>query len=139
MSGWSEVSLGVIAVATLAIAVVQVALIVAAIGLARRVGRLADQVEHELKPLLTSVNEIGREASRAVALAAVQVERADRLFADMATKVERSLDAVQSGLIQPLVEGRALLVGIRAVIDVFRRARNRSRGRRSEEEDALFI
>ena len=69
MSVWSEAFLGIIAVATLVMAIVQIGLIVAAGRLARRIDRLADQIEHELKPLFVNINAIRRDASRAVALA----------------------------------------------------------------------
>ena len=65
MSVWSEVFLGVIAVATLAMAIAQVGVFIAASLLARRVARLMDQVERELKPAFGHVNAIGRDASRA--------------------------------------------------------------------------
>ena len=139
MSLWGEVFLGVIAVATLTMALIQVGLIVAAVWLARRVARLADQVENELKPLFANVNAMGRDASRAVALATLQVERADQLFADLVGRTEQALDTLQSGFIGPVLEGRALLAAFRAVIDTFRHSRPRSRRGRGEDEDALFI
>lgn len=139
MSVWGEVFLGVIAAATLSMALVQVGLIVAAIWLARRVARLADEVEHELKPLLANMNSMSRDASRAVALAALQVERADKLFAEVVAKIDRALNALQSAFIAPALEGRALLVAIRAVINALRHARPRGRRRRGEDENALFI
>jgi len=51
VSGWTEVFLGVIALASLAIAVVHVAVLVAAGLIARRIGRLIDHVEQELRPI----------------------------------------------------------------------------------------
>ena len=63
MSIWAEIFLGVIAVATLAIAVVLVGAVVAAGRLARRLNRLADSVEQELKPVFDHLNTIGRDAS----------------------------------------------------------------------------
>ena len=48
MSVWSDVFLGVIAVATLAMAIVQIGVLVAASRLVGRVGRLLDQIEREL-------------------------------------------------------------------------------------------
>jgi enoyl reductase-like protein len=139
VSVWGEVFLGVIAVATLAMALVQVGLIVAAVWLARRVARLADQVENELKPLFANVNTMSHDASRAVALATLQVERADRLFSDVVVRIEQALNALQSGFMAPALEGRALLVALRAVIDAIRHARPRSRRGRGEDDDALFI
>ena len=90
MSVWRDVFLGVIAVATLATPIVQ-------IGVHRRRGpagpprrpQLVEQIERELTPLFGHLNAIGRDASRAAALATAQVERADQLFADVAQRLER--------------------------------------------------
>ena len=68
MSTWTDVFLGIIAVATLATAIVQIGVLVAAGRLARRLGRLVDQVEREMKPLFGHSNAIARDASRAAAL-----------------------------------------------------------------------
>jgi hypothetical protein len=136
----SQIFLGVIAVATFLIALVQVVLIFAAGMLARRIGRLADEVERELKPLFANLNAIGRDASRAAALATAQVERADRLFADLAGRVEQVAASIQSSLGAPAREGRAFLSAFRAAIETIRAMRrDRARQTRSEEEDALFI
>ena len=140
MSVWSEVFLGVIAVATLAMAIAQVGVFITASLLARRVARLMDQVERELKPAFGHVNAIGRDASRAVALATAQVERADRLFSDLSQKIDETLATVQKSIIAPAREGRALFNALRAVLDGLREARRTARTRhRAEDEDALFI
>ena len=139
MSVWTDVFLGVIAVATVAMAVVQIGVIVAAGRLARRVDRLADHVERELTPLFTSANAIGRDASRAVSLAAAQVERADRLFADIAAKIEMLVSTLQANLVVPAREGRALMAALRAALAAVKEARVRGRHGRAEDEDALFI
>ena len=139
MSRWAEVFLGVIAAATLAMAIVQVGLIVVAGRLARRVDQLADQVEHELKPLFTNLNALGRDASRAVAVAAAQVERADRMFTDLTARIEQTVTLIQSNIIAPAREGRALFAAVRATIAALRDARRRARQGRGDDEDALFI
>jgi hypothetical protein len=137
---WSQVFLGTIAVATLAIAVGQVGVLIAAAMLARRIGRLLGQVEHELKPALEHVNAIARDASRAVTLATAQVERADRLFAGMTQRLEAALGQLQSSLGVPAREGKALLSALRATLEAVREARRNPRSRRRvDEEDALFI
>ena len=111
MSVWSEVFLGVIAVATLAMAIAQVGVFITASLLARRVGRLMDQVE-----------------------------RADRLFSDLSQKIDETLATVQKSIIAPAREGRALFNALRAVLDGLREARRTARTRhRAEDEDALFI
>ena len=83
MSDWAELFLGVIAAATLVTAITHVGVLVAAGLLARRIRRLTDKIDRELTPFFEHVNAIGRDASRAASLAAAQVERADRLFADV--------------------------------------------------------
>ena len=141
MSGRSEVFLGIIAVATLATAVMQIAVLIAAGMLTKRIGRLADQVERDISPLLASLNSIGRDAAKAATLATAQVERVDRLFGEVALKLEDTLGVIQHAISAPAREGAALMVGFRAVLDSFRRgAPNRpSRSRSNDDEDALFI
>ena len=137
MSVWGEVFLGVIAAATLATAVVLVGAVIAAGRLARRLDRLGDPLEAELRPILDSLNAIGREASRAAALTSAQVDRVDRLFADLAVRVDESVQNTFVALSGPAREGRALLSGLTA----FARAMRDVRGRRrtADDEDALFI
>jgi hypothetical protein len=139
VSGWAEIFLGVIAAATLAIAIGQVGLFVAAGRAFKRVERLADRLEADLKPLAGHLDTIGREASRAAALATAQVERADRLFADVAFRVEQTLDAVQAGVGATAREGAAVFAGLRAAMAAVRDARQRRARSRAEDEDALFI
>jgi hypothetical protein len=137
---WRDVFLGVIAVATLAIAVAQIGVIIAAGLMARRVGRMVEQIERDVKPLFGHLNAIGSDASRAVALATAQVERADQLFSDVAVRVEQTLNAVQTSIGVPAREGRALLGAFRAALQSIREGRTgRTRQGRGDDEDALFI
>ena len=141
MSRASEIFLGVIAVSTLLVAIVQVGVVVAASVALRRLGRLVDTVEQEIKPIFGHVNTITRDASRAAALATAQVERADKLFSDVAVRIDEALNAVQTSLGAPAREGRALFNAFRAAFRAIRELRQngRSRQTRGEEEDALFI
>ena len=139
MTDRAELFLAIIAVATLASAIVQVGVIVAATLLVRRINRLATQVEQELKPLFAHLNAIGRDASRAASLAVAQVERVDRLLGDATRKIEQTLNTVQATIVAPAREGLALLSALRAAMDVLRDKRGRARQRGGEEEDALFI
>ena len=141
MSVWSLVFLGVIAAATLAIAIVQIGVLVAAGRLARRVDALADQFEREMKPLFGHLNTIGHDASRAASLATAQVERADQLFGDVAVRIDQALNKLQASLSAPAREGRALLSAFKAAFQALRELRSRARSGqpRAEEEDALFI
>jgi hypothetical protein len=137
---WRDVFLGVIAVATLAIAVAQIGVIVAAGLMARRVGRMVEQLERDVKPLFGHLNAIGADASRAVALATAQVERADKLFAEVAVRVEQTMNVVQTSIGGPAREGRAMMGAFRAALQAIRELRNgRARQGRGDDEDPLFI
>jgi hypothetical protein len=131
--------LGVIAVATLLIAIVQVGVLIVAGMLARRVAKLSQTVEQQVKPFFGHLETIGREASRAASLATVQVERADRLFADVTGRVEQGLDSVQSAMNVPAREGAALLSAFKAAFSAFRNPPPRPGRPRGDGEDALFI
>jgi len=136
----SDAFLGTIAAATLIMAIAQLGVLIAAGLLARRVYRLLAQVERDLRPAFDSVNAIARDASRAVALATAQVERADQLLGSAALQVETALAGLQASLGVPAREGRALLNALRAALDAIREARQNPRARRrTEEDDALFI
>ena len=140
MTDRAEVLLGIIAAATLAIAIAQVSVMVIAGLAARRVARLVDRVEQELKPVFGHVNAIGRDAARAAALATAQVERADQLFGEVAVKVEQALSSMQTSMGAPAREGRALMAAFRAAFEAIREIRrNRAAQARSDDEDALFI
>lgn len=139
VDGWGLVFLGAIAVATVVMAVIQVCIIVYASRLATRVDRLADTVEHEIKPLLTSIKTIGDNAVQVSSLAVAQLERADRLFADVTGRVEQVLKTIHA--LTAAREGVALIAGLRAAFAAFRNLRQspRRQGVTAEEEEALFI
>ena len=140
MIPWGDVFLGIIAVATLSIAVTQIVVIVAAGRAARRLTQIADQFERDVKPLFAHLNAIGRDAARAAQLATAQVERADKLFSDAAVRVEQTLSAVQATIGGPAREGRALLSAFRAAFRALRDLRrNGRRHSRGDDEDVLFI
>ena len=105
MTEWSNVFLGIIAGAVLVMALIQVGAIVAGARLAQRVNRLAEQVERDMGPLVANLHTIGAEAARASALATAQVERADRLFADVSAKVEEATSVVQQVIMAPATRG----------------------------------
>ena len=137
---WRDVFLGVIAVATLAIAIAQIGVIIAAGLMARRVGRMVEQIERDVKPLFGHLNAIGADASRAVALATAQVERADRLFTDLAVRIEQTVNTVQTSIGGPAREGRAIIGAVRAAMQAIRELRHgRTRQGRGDDEDPLFI
>jgi hypothetical protein len=126
VSGWAVVFLGVIAAATLVTAITQVAVLVAAGRLARRVERVADDVQRELRPVIEHLDAVGRDARRASSLAAVQMERVDQMFADLGDRLDHTLNTIQTAAFRAAM----------AVVRDFRAARARSA---ADDEDALFI
>jgi hypothetical protein len=139
---WSPIFLGVIAAAVLVMAVIQVWAVIAAARLALRVNRLAAQIERDVAPLVTNLQTIGAEAARASALATAQVERADRLFAEVGARVEETTAAVQQAIMAPAREGVAIVAGLRAALTALsdsRQAAARRRAPRPDEDEQLFI
>jgi predicted PurR-regulated permease PerM len=139
VSGRAEFFLGVIAVATLSTAIVQISVLVAAGLLFRRIQKLIDHIEIELKPVFESVQAIARDAARATSLAAAQVERVDRAMADLVQRLERALNTIQSFVSGPFTDGMGWFNVIRTVFKLFRGLRSDRRHPRGDEEDALFI
>lgn len=141
MSFWAEVFLGIIALATLTMAAIQVGVIVYGVGMVRRVNRLLTQVEQELKPLADSLNVIARDAARITSLAAGQVERVDRLVSDITVRLEQTATTLQDAILRPLRDGAAIMTGVKAAIEVVRELTRRpgTGHGRAEDEDALFI
>ena len=136
----TQVFLGIIAIATLAMAVVQVGFIIYGWAIARRVSRLLDQVETEMKPMLDNLSAMARDASRASSLAAAQVERMDRMFTEWTGRIEETASTVQRAIITPLREGAAVMAGIRAALAILKEVTGRpGAAGRTEEDDALFI
>jgi hypothetical protein len=139
VNDWAVVFLGVIAAATLITAIAQVGFIVATGRLARRLERAADDVQREVRPLVEHLDAIGRDARRASSLAAAQLERVDDMAADLADRVDRTLNTLQTAAAGGVREGTAMLAAFRAAMAVVREFRaSRSRAR-AEDDDALFI
>jgi hypothetical protein len=139
-----ELFLGVIAFAVVVMAAIQVAAIFAGIRLARRVDALATQLDQDIKPLLANLTALSSEAARAASLAARQAERLDRVFGEMAERVDKTLAAAQEFVTGPARQGMAIMSGVKAVLDVFRTLRESSRRRAAprpamDEEESLFI
>jgi hypothetical protein len=136
----TNVLLGIIAVGVLVMAVIQVAAIVFAMSAARRIGRVADRLERDLSPVVSNLQAITSEAARVTALAAAQMERTDRLFADLSRRAEQVMAAVPA-LLGPAGKGLAFLNGIKAAVAAIYELRRSSRRgpAHPDEEDALFI
>jgi hypothetical protein len=136
----SDVFLGIIAAAVLVMAVIQVAVAVMAARAAKSISRLTTQLEQDIRPLVVNLQAMTAEAARATAIAAAQVERADRLFTEMSARLDHTLNTVQHAVVGA-TRGGAWVAGIKAALAAFRDLRSAPRRRPAsvEEEDALFI
>jgi hypothetical protein len=145
VSQTGELLLGIIALAVLVMAFVQVAAIFAGIRLARRVDQLAVQLDQEIKPLIANLTALSSEAARAATLAAKQAERLDRVFGEMVERVDHTLAAAQEFVTGPARQGMAIMAGAKAVFEAFQGLREASRRRSTatrqaiDEEESLFI
>ena len=140
-SGWSDIFLGVIALATLVMAVMQIGALVAALRLARQAQQMIQSVHQDVRPLIVRANAIAEEASRTVALAMVQAQKVDRLVTDLSQRVDETAGVVQQAIITPAREGLAIVAALKAGLEALRGMRelHPRDGRHAEEEDPLFI
>jgi hypothetical protein len=143
VSGAAELFLGIIAISVLVMAAIQVAAVVAGFRLAKRVEQISRQLEQEIKPLITNLADVTTELSRTAGLASRQVERVDRLFGGMATRVDQTLAVAQQFVQGPARDGLALLSGVQAAFSTFKGIREASRRRRkvtpAVDDESLFI
>lgn len=136
------VFLGVIAVATLVMALVQVGAIIMLARLARRMEQLSGQIQQEIGPLTDRLRLVADNMQHASSLAAAQVERVDRLLSGATKRAEETMAVVQGAIVGPMREGLAVVAAAKAVVAAFRSFRG-SDGRRAasrfDDEDPLFI
>ncbi len=122
MTDWGLVFLGVIALATLVMALIQVAVFVVTARLAKQAQQAVSKaqetlttaqqtmtsVREEIRPLIASANGIAEEASRAATLATAQVHKVDRLVSDLTARVDETSALVQQAIITPVNSATAV-------------------------------
>jgi hypothetical protein len=138
---WSETFLGVIALATLVMAAIQVGALVAAARVMRQAQQTLTTVQQDIRPLIAKANDVADEARRTAVLATAQAEKVDRLVSDLAVRVEQTASVVQDAIITPAREGMAIVAALKAGLGALRGSRDsRPRAHRTaDEEDPLFI
>ena len=152
----SVLFLGVIAAATLVMALVQVGLIVVAAAAAKRAQQAMEKaqaalataqqtitsVHEEIRPLIAKANAIAEEASRTASLATQQAHKVDHVVSTLASRIDETSSLVQQAIVTPAREGIAIMAAIKATLGALRESadwRRRTSRTRSEEEDPLFI
>ena len=140
-NGWPGVFLGVIAFATLVMALIQIGAIIAALRLARQAQEAIATVQRDIRPLVAKANAIADEASRTVALATAQAQKVDRVVTDLSRRVEETAALLQDAIVRPAREGIAIVAAIKAGLSALRGLRDMHprHGRQADEEDPLFI
>ena len=161
MTDTASLFLGIIAGATLVMALIQVGAVVLAARMAGRaqeaVGaaqqtiaraheaiasaqQTLSSVREEIHPLIASATAVAEEASRSATVARAQVEKVDRLMTDLARRIDETSVVVQQAVVTPAREGIAMFAALKAALAVLRAGSDpRRRASRSEGEDPLFI
>ncbi|HIM14508.1 MAG TPA: hypothetical protein EYM31_01950 [Acidobacteria bacterium] len=116
----STLLLSVIATATVIMAVVQIGVVVFAARLAKRVSRLVDVIEHEIKPTLARVDAVSSDVARVTSLASNQAERLDQITSQLIEKIDEILTVADRSVFAPLKQGAGFLFGLRAALSAFR-------------------
>lgn len=130
--------LGLIALATTVMAIIQVAAAVYAARAARDATRAAQQLQRDLAPILANARKATDDVARFTALALTQVERVDRFVETTTTRVDETLEVLQDVVMGPLREGSALVAGLKAALAFFSARQQRGRAR-DDEDESLFI
>jgi fibrillarin-like rRNA methylase len=142
VNDWAPVFLGVIAVATLVMAAVQVGSIIYGARAAQRIEQMLGRFETDLKPVIEKARLVSEDAAKISALATVQVERVDQVFQDLSQRIDETAVMIQRAVVTPAREGAALFAAVRATVAALRGVAGGSRKSPPtgvEEDDALFI
>jgi hypothetical protein len=140
VTDWNPLFLGIIAAATLVMALVQIGAIMLAARLGAQVQQLATTVERDIRPLIARATAIAEEASKTASIATAQAQKIDRLVTDLARRADETSLVIQQAVITPAREGLAIVAALKAGLGALRGLREaRGRPARVEDEDALFI
>ena len=112
--------LSVIAVATVIMAVVQIGVVLFTSRLAKRVNRLVDVIEREIKPTLARVDAVSSDVARVTSLASNQAKRLDQIASHLIEKIDEILTVADRSVFAPLKQGAGFLFGLRAALLAFR-------------------
>ena len=132
----STLLLSVIAVATVIIAIVQIGVVIFALRLAKRVSRLVDVIEHEIKPTLARVDAVSRDVARVTSFASNQAERLDQIASHLIEKIDEIMAVADRSVFTPLKQGAGFLFGLRAALSAFRDEATQSKPRTDSDKSS---
>lgn len=129
--------LGLIALATVTMAVIQVAAIVYASRTVKQATAAMAKLQGDLAPILANARRATEDAARMTTMALVQVERVDAFVTSATARVDDTLAAVQEAIAGPLRKGSVLWAGLEALLAFF--AARRGRKAPEDDDESLFI
>ena len=138
----NDVFLGVIAVATAVMALVQIGAIVMLARVSGQVQSIVATIQSDIRPLIARANVIAEEASKTAVLATAQAQKIDRMMTDLTRRVDETSAVIQHAILTPAREGMAIMAAFKAGFSVLKGLGMRDmRGRHGgvDDEDALFI
>lgn len=115
--------LAVLAISTLMIAVVQAVVVIAVFIVARRLTAAVSKIESAALPVLAHADAMAAEGLTVLGAVRDQLGRIERATADALSRMDLTVQRLQSYVLTPARQGAALLAGARAVVQVFRRSR----------------
>src|SRR5262245_18817474 len=114
----NNVLLGIIALAVLVMAILQVTAAILPATALRRMTDAISRLDSDVRPIVSNLQQITSDAARATALAAAQVERIDRVMGDVSRHVEQTARAIPL-LVESARDGFTVLGGLKAVVNAF--------------------
>ena len=140
MNDWGQAFLGVIAVSTALMAVMQICALVVLARVAVQVRDIVVTLQKDIRPLIGRANQIADDASRTAAIATAQAQKIDTLVTDLTRRVDETSAVLQQAIITPAREGMAIVAALKAGFGALRSMRDvRGRSGGVDDEDALFI
>ena len=139
MTDWQVVFLGVMAFSLVAMAAAQLFMALSLMKAVKQVSETMVELKRDVKPLVDNANRIAEDASRVVALAAVQMERVDQLVKSTTARVDETFGLLQGAVVEPLRQGTAILAAVKAAFGVVRAWQGRTPASSREDEDPLFV
>jgi hypothetical protein len=136
----NQVFLGIIAVSTALMALMQIGAIVVLARVAAQVRDVVTTLQQDIRPLIARVTVIADEAQKTATLATAQAQKIDRLVTDLTRRVDETSAIIQQAIVTPAREGMALFAAFKAGLAALRGFRDlRGRPGAVDDEDALFI
>ena len=104
MNDGNQVFLGIIAVSTALMALMQIGAIVVLARVAAQVRDVVTTLQQDIRPLIARATVIADEAQKTAALATAQAQKIDRLVTDLTRRVDETSAIIQQAIVTPARE-----------------------------------